>query len=341
MGTRLSLFTAYPLGVDIIMKKKTLLTLLLMIVAIAMAILFRAHNQDVLLQGEVDAPEVIVASKAKGRIVERLVKRGDNVKGGQLLIQLDSPELIAQLRSAQATRDKAKAQLEQSMHGTREESIRTLRANLAQAEAQYRNAQNDYNRNLSVSGKGYISKSELDGSRRARDTAFQQVQAAKANLDEGINGDRIELRQQYAAALHAAEENLLQVMIQTDDLQVKAPVNGEVGPIPAEVGELLNAGSPLLTLIRVPDAYFVFNLREDILAHVSKGDKVKLRVPALQNKMIETEVRYIAPLGDYATKRATRAIGDFDLKTFEVRLYPSQPVDGLRPGMSSLWQWKE
>ncbi|MBX9385834.1 efflux RND transporter periplasmic adaptor subunit, partial [Serratia marcescens] len=307
----------------------------------ALAILFRAHNQDLLLQGEVDAPEVIVASKAKGRVVERLIERGDDVKSGQLIIQLDSPELMAQLRSAQATRDEAKAQLELSLHGTREESIRNLRANLAQAEAQYRNAQNDYNRNLSVAGKGYISKSELDASRRSRDTAFQQVQAAKANLDEGINGDRVEQRQQYAAALRAAEENLLQIQAQSDDLQVKAPVDGEVGPIPAEVGELLNAGSPLVTLIRVPDAYFVFNLREDILAHVRKGDKVKLRVPALKDKMIDTEVRYIAPLGDYATKRATRATGDFDLKTFEVRLYPSQPVDGLRPGMSTLWQWKE
>ncbi|AGE16248.1 biotin/lipoyl-binding protein [Serratia marcescens] len=323
------------------MKKKTLFTLLLMMVAIALAILFRAHNQDLLLQGEVDAPEVIVASKAKGRVVERLIERGDDVKSGQLIIQLDSPELMAQLRSAQATRDEAKAQLELSLHGTREESIRNLRANLAQAEAQYRNAQNDYNRNLSVAGKGYISKSELDASRRSRDTAFQQVQAAKANLDEGINGDRVEQRQQYAAALRAAEENLLQIQAQSDDLQVKAPVDGEVGPIPAEVGELLNAGSPLVTLIRVPDAYFVFNLREDILAHVRKGDKVKLRVPALKDKMIDTEVRYIAPLGDYATKRATRATGDFDLKTFEVRLYPSQPVDGLRPGMSTLWQWKE
>jgi len=323
------------------MKKKTLFTLLLMLAAIALAILFRAHNQDLLLQGEVDAPEVIVASKAKGRVVERLIERGDDVKSGQLIIQLDSPELMAQLRSAQATRDEAKAQLELSLHGTREESIRNLRANLAQAEAQYRNAQNDYNRNLSVAGKGYISKSELDASRRSRDTAFQQVQAAKANLDEGINGDRVEQRQQYAAALRAAEEKLLQIQAQSDDLQVKAPVDGEVGPIPAEVGELLNAGSPLVTLIRVPDAYFVFNLREDILAHVRKGDKVTLRVPALKDKMIDTEVRYIAPLGDYATKRATRATGDFDLKTFEVRLYPSQPVDGLRPGMSTLWQWKE
>ncbi|HEI8867818.1 TPA: efflux RND transporter periplasmic adaptor subunit [Serratia odorifera] len=323
------------------MKKKTLFTLLLVVIVIAMAVLFRAHNQYLLLQGEVDAPEVIVASKAKGRVIERLVERGDDVKTGQLMIQLDSPELMAQLRSAQASRDEAKAQLEQSLHGTREESIRNLRASLAQAQAELRNAQRDYDRNQSVAAKGYVSRSELDNSRRARDTAYQQVLAAKASLDEGINGDRIELRQQYAAALRAAEENLLEVKAQTDDLQVKAPVDGEVGPIPAEVGELLNASSPLLTLIRVPDAYFVFNLREDILAHVRKGDKVSLRVPALQDKTIKAEVRYIAPLGDYATKRATRATGDFDLKTFEVRLYPAQPVEGLRPGMSTLWQWKD
>ncbi len=72
-----------------------------------------------------------------------------------------------------------------------------------------------------------------------------------------------------------------------------------------------------------------------------KGDKIQIRVPALNNQMIEAEVRYIAPLGDYATKRATRATGDFDLKTFEVRLYPSEPIPNLRQGMSALWNWKE
>ena len=190
-----------------------------------------------------------------------------------------------------------------------------------------------------MAGKGYISKSELDA-RRSRDTAFQQVQAAKANTDEGINGDRVEQRQQYAAALRAAEENLLQIRAQSDDLQVKAPVDGEVGPIPAEVGELLNAGSPLVTLIRVPDAYFVFNLREDIRPRAQRRQGQTAGAGAEgQNDRHRSALHRAA--GDYATKRATRATGDFDLKTFEVRLYPSQPVDGLRPGMSTLWQWKE
>lgn len=322
------------------MSKRILLTLLLVAVAVSLAVLFRAHNQDLLLQGEVDAPEVIVASKAKGRVIERHVERGDDVKAGQLLITLDSPELMAQLRAAEAARDQAKAQLDLSVNGTREESIRNLKATLAQSQAEYINARDLYNRNAQVATKGFISASDLEDSRRARDSAYQQVLVAKANLDEGVNGDRVEQRESYAAQLRQAEEDLLEVKAQTDDLQVKAPVDAEVGPVPVEVGELQNASSPLLTLVRLPDAYFVFNLREDILAGVRKGDKVQMRVPALNNQMIEAEVRYIAPLGDYATKRATRATGDFDLKTFEVRLYPAKPVPGLRQGMSALWQWK-
>ncbi len=321
------------------MKKRTIFLILLMLVLIAMAALFRAHNQYLLLQGEVDAPEVIVASKAKGRVIDRLIERGDDVKQGQTLIRLVSPELDAQIASLVAARDQAQAQLTESLNGTREESVRNYAAQLAQAQAELANAQRDFQRMSSMSGKGYVSKTELDQSRRARDVAQQRVLAAKAQLDQAKNGDRSEQRQRYEAALRQAEQKLTELKVQQDELTVTAPVTGEIGPIPAEIGELFNAGSPLVTIIRLPEAYFVYNLREDILANVKKGDKIMLMVPALNNQEIEAEIRYIAPMGDYATKRATRATGDFDLKTFEVRLYPAKPVDGLRPGMSALWRW--
>ncbi|KGD73623.1 MULTISPECIES: HlyD family secretion protein [Tatumella] len=322
------------------MNKKIILTVLLMIAVISLAVFFRAQNQGLLLQGEVDAPEVIVASKAKGRVVERLVERGDDVKAGQVLMKLDAPELIAQLRAAEAARDQAKAQLDLSLNGTREESLRNLRAELASATADYQNARDEYERQQKIAAKGYISAQDLETARTSRNTALHAMQSARANLDAGLNGDRLEQRDIYAAQLDEAEQQLLEVKAQTDDLLVRAPVAGEVGPIPAEVGELLSASSPLLTLVRLPQAYFVFNLREDILADVRKGDTVRLRVPALNNKMIEAKVHYIAPLGDFSTKSATRATGDFDLKTFEVRLWPVQPVEGLRQGMSALWQWQ-
>lgn len=321
------------------MKKRTIALILLMLILIAAAALFHSHNQFLLLQGEVDAPEVMVTSKAKGRVIERHVERGDDVKKGQLLLTLESPELTAQYAALKAARDQAKAQLAQSLHGTREETIRHLQASLAQANSQYQNASREYQRLSNLSAKGYVSANELDNARKAKEVAFQQVQGAKAQLEEAKNGDRIELRQKYEAALNEAEQKLAELQVQLDDLQVKARVDGEIGPIPAEVGEIFNAGSPLLTMVRIPQSYFIYNLREDILVDVKKGDRVQLDVPALGDKKIEAEVRYIAPKGDYATKRATRATGDFDLKTFEVRLYPVEPVDGLRPGMSVLWRW--
>lgn len=321
------------------MKRRILFLVLLMLIVVAIAVLLYTQNKHLLLQGEVDAPEVIVTSKARGRVIERHIERGDMVKKGQLLITLESPELQAQLAALSAVRDQAKAQLDLSLNGTREETIRNVQAALKQAQSQYTNANNEYNRLNNLSGKGYVSANELDKARRAKEVAFHQVNSAQAQLDEAKNGDRIELRNKYAAALRQTEQQMIELQVQVDDLLVKAPVDGEVGPIPAEVGELFNANSPLLTLVRLPQAYFIYNLREDIMVHVRKGDKVSIRVPALQDKMIAAEIRYIAPMGDYATKRATRATGDFDLRTFEVRLYPLEPIDGLRPGMSALWAW--
>ncbi|WP_392566530.1 efflux RND transporter periplasmic adaptor subunit [Utexia brackfieldae] len=322
------------------MNKKIFFVLLLMILAVAMTILIRAYNSDLVLQGEVDAPQVNVASKAKGRVINIHVNRGDDVQENDLLITLDSPELTAQVKATEAARDQAKLQLELSKNGTREESIRYYQALLDEAKVDYSNAVKEYDRNNSIASKGYVSQSTLDSLLKTKQTAYQQVMVAQANLDQAVHGDRAEQQAIYAAKLEQSEEELKELMIQYNDLAVRAPVSGEVGSIPAEVGELFNASSPLLTLIRLPQTYFIFNLREDLLANIRKGQHVTLTIPALGHKEVEAEVRYIAAMGDFAVKRATRATGDFDLKTFEVRIYPVTPIEGLRPGMSVLWQWK-
>ncbi|SDH63994.1 HlyD family secretion protein [Pseudomonas panipatensis] len=323
------------------MKGWKLFAPLLILVIVAITLYLQLHTQPLLLQGEADATEVIVASKAKGRVEHLHVRRGDEVKKGDLLISLSSPELQAQLDSLRAARSQAQAQLDESVHGTREETLRALQASLQQAQAELRNAELDYQRNQELAARGFVSQSQLDLSRRGHDVARNQVAEAQANLDQGNRGDREETRKALSAAVRRADAQLAELEAQSDDLRVLAPVDGEVGPIPAEEGELINAYSPLLTLVRLSDSYLVFNLREDILAKVRKGDKVALQLPALGDARVEAEVRYIAPLGDFATKRATRATGDFDLKTFEVRLYPLQPVQGLRPGMSALWHWQQ
>lgn len=323
------------------MNKKIFAVVLLIVITISITILIRSHNSQLVLQGEVDAPNVSVSSKARGTVAIINVNRGDNVKVGDLLITLDSPELLAQVKSAQASKDQAQAQLELSEHGTREESIRYYQALLAQAKVTFENASKEYDRNKTISGKGYISQSVLDAALKSRDAAYQQVQSSQATLDQALHGDRAEQRRIYEAQLQQSEENLKQLQIQYDNLLVKSPVDGEVGSIPAEVGEIFNATSPLITVIRQSQAYFVFNIRENILVNIHKNDRVLLEVPALGNKQIEAEVRFISPMGDYSTKRATRATGDFDLRTFEIRLYPIEPIKDLRAGMSVLWKLEQ
>ena len=71
------------------------------------------------------------------------------------------------------------------------------------------------------------------------------------------------------------------------------------------------------------------------------GDSLEVTVPALDKAKVELRVTMINVQGQYSTWRATRATGDFDLRTFEVRAVPTARVEGLRPGMSAIAVWSD
>lgn len=94
-------------------------------------------------------------------------------------------------------------------------------------------------------------------------------------------------------------------------------------------------------MVDIANVWFTFNLREDLLAGLKVGDTFQLTVPALRGQTIPVRVTVINVQGQYATWRATRATGEFDLRTFEVRAVPINPIEGLRPGMSAIASWAE
>ena len=122
-------------------------------------------------------------------------------------------------------------------------------------------------------------------------------------------------------------------------MQVFAPADSQVFGIPIEDGENVLPGIPLITLVDLSDMWVQFDLREDLLRDLKVGSKLTVRLPALHDQEVELEVRVIAAKGEYTGWRATRATGDFDLRTFEVRAYPTHPVENLRPGMSVYTDW--
>ena len=124
-----------------------------------------------------------------------------------------------------------------------------------------------------------------------------------------------------------------------DQLTVSAPIGSQVYQIPVEEGEVVTPGVPLISLVDLADTWMGFSLREDLIAGLKVGDRFAVRIPALRDPRVTVEVRVIAPKGEYAGWRSTRATGDFDLRTFAIRAYPVDKIEGLRPGMSVYTDW--
>src|SRR5205807_1015130 len=108
-----------------------------------------------------------------------------------------------------------------------------------------------------------------------------------------------------------------------------------------EPGEYVSPGVPLVTLINLDDMWVHFDLREDLVRTLKIGDRFDVRIPTLSDRRITVEVKLIATKGEYASWRATRATGDFDLRTFSIRAYPVDKVPELRPGMSVYMDWQQ
>jgi HlyD family secretion protein len=177
------------------------------------------------------------------------------------------------------------------------------------------------------------------GFRELLEVATGNQDSAKLAYDEAVNGATKEVRAIAQTNVLQAQASVDTIKADVDELVVKAPIAAQVYQIGAELGEYVSPGVPLLSLYDLNDVYLRFNLREDLVKGLKVGDRFKMRVPALSDQEIEAEVKLIETRGEYAGWRATRATGDFDLRTFEVRAYPVSPLPALRPGMSVYAEW--
>ena len=171
------------------------------------------------------------------------------------------------------------------------------------------------------------------------DVALRGVQQAKFAYDEAVAGYTPEERGVARASVAKAQASIATLQAQVAELTVKAPVASQVYQIASEVGEYVSPGVPLLTLVDLSDVWLRFDLREDLVKGLKVGDRFTVKLPALGDRSVEVAVRTIATRGEYAGWRATRATGDFDLRTFEVRAYPLERIAELRPGMSAYAAW--
>jgi HlyD family secretion protein len=307
---------------------------------VGLSVWYLVRGQPLLVQGEVDATRFDMAARVDGRVAEIPVNRGQDVAAGAVLVKIDNPETLAQKNQAMTAELVAKAQLAHINAGTRAEEIAARKAALDRAEAAVVLAQKTYDRISKLTGLGHASVAELDKATDSLDEGQRAADQAKSAYQEAINGYTKEEHEIAEATVKKAAADTKEVQSIIDQMVVYAPVASQVYQRNVEPGEYVSPGVPLITLIDLNDMWVHFDLREDLVKTLKVGDRFWVRIPALADREIAVEVRLIATKGEYASWRATRATGDFDLRTFSIRAYPLDKVAGLRPGMSAYLDWR-
>lgn len=288
------------------------------------------------VQGQCDATEIRISGKLPGRVAELYVEEGQEVKAGDTLVRIHSSLVDARMEQAKAMEDVAAATNRKVDAGTRKQIIEGARDLLAQATAAATIAKKTYDRMENLFAKGVVSAQKRDEAKAAYDAATAGEAAARSQYELAKSGAQKEDKQASEAMVTAARSGVKEVNAILEDQYLVAPCDGEITVIYPNVSELVATSAPIMSLQK-SERWAVFNMRENLLKDIKNGTKIKVSIPAL-DKEEEMTVFYIKDLGTYANWQATKATGDYDARTFQVKARPSKNIDNFRPGMSVIYK---
>ena len=303
------------------------------VVIVAVIGLIALDRDPDIIQGQVEVSEYRVSSKVPGRILELRVKEGDYVKAGDTLAILDAPEVRAKMEQAQSAENAAAALELKAQNGARKEQIQGAYSVLQQAKAGFEIAEKSYNRVQRLFDEGVMSAQKRDEAFANYKAMEAQMKAAQSQYDMAVNGARMEDKLAATAQVGRAKGAVQEVTSYIHETVQIAQKEGEVTDVYPKVGELVGTGSPIMSIAMMDDMWGTFNVREDQLNGMQVGSEFSVFVPAF-NKEMKMKVYYLKDQGSFAVWKATKANGQYDLKTFEVKARPVEKLEGLRPGMS-------
>jgi HlyD family secretion protein len=305
------------------------------IVLVAGALIYsvRHSGSAATIVGVVRATEVRVEPEVNGQLVSITVEKGTQVHTGDVLARLSALELTAQADQARAALASATATGNNVYAGVRREQIASLKAEIAKASARFEYVQAQLTRTSTLARQSFESQQALDQAENDAASARADVAKAQANYDAAVAGPTREERAIADAQVQAAATAVAVLERRLDKMILRAPADGVVSVIAAEVGENVRAGQPILMVEAAGKQWLSFNVREDHLSRLTMGKTVSVMRNGADGttKAVITELR---PLGVFATWQAERVIGDHDRNTLRLRLDPQLEAAGLAPGMT-------
>ena len=312
---------------------------------------------DLQLIGTVDANEVLVSARIPGRIQTLTVKEGDTVKAGQLIAVIQSDDLEAALKAAEAAAASQKSKLNGTVETERqnngetssaavsaEAQVRVAEASLAQAKAQLEHQQADTSRTVALAQQGIMSAQARD----EQVTALQAAQAAVNAAESTLSAAQANLRQARAHQLLAAVSAQTvvstradvanaraladQARVEKSYAEVLAPVSGRVNVWAAREGEVVAMGAPIVTIVDLTQTWVYAPLPETQGDAVQLGDSLRVVMPS--GAPIYGKVINKAAEADFATQRDVSS-RKRDIKTVQLKLLIENPNEQFVPGMTA------
>ena len=311
--------------------------LLAVIIIVALVGILALEPEKILVQGEAEAAEYRVSGKVPGRVEMYLFEEGEQVRKGDTLVIIYSPEVEAKKDQALAARRMAEAVNDKAKNGAQPEQIEGAYELYQKALAGEEIYRKSYERVQRLFEKGVVSEQKRDEVEAQYKAASATVKAAKSQYDMALSGARAEDKEAARAQVARVDGMLKELAAAEAERYLLSPCDGEVSECFPKVGELVGQGSPVMAILDLTDVWFTFSVREDMLEGFRKGSQIDVRIPALgEDKTYPVVVTYIKAMGTYATWRTTKQNGGYDVRTFDVKCRPVTPIDGLRPGMTAL-----
>lgn len=310
--------------------------ILVIIVIVSVIGIIAMSGKPIVLQGQIEADEIRISGKLPGRIDTFLVQEGQNVRMGDTLVVINSPEAWAKLQQVNALEDIAKYQNKKIDDGTRQQIVRSVEELWNKAKSDLQLAQVTYDRIRVLYKDSVVTSQRKDEVEAMYKAALAAERAAHQQYLLVKDGAQKEDKESARSLVNAARGTVDQVQALLKDAHLTAPEDGQIATIYPKRGELVGAGTPIMSLVVLSDCHVVLNVREDYMRYFRINEYFTGNVPALGTGGIMFKVNYISPLGSFATWRSTKQTGTYDMKTFEIHALPVEPVEGLRPGMSVL-----
>jgi HlyD family secretion protein len=313
---------------------------------------------DLKLIGTVDANEVLVSAKIPGRIQTLNVDEGQAVKAGDLIAVVESDDLAAAEKAAQANVQSDQSKLAETVETQRqnagevssatvnaEAQVKASQAMLLQAQANLEHQKADTSRTVALAKQGIASEqaseeaaTSLQASEAAVESARSNVAAAQAALKQARAH---ELLAQVSARTVASTRGVVQnakaladqANVELGYAKVFAPVSGPVNVLAARQGEVVGAGGTIATIMDLTQTWVYAPLPETQADSVQLGDSLKVVMPSgasVQGKVIAKSAE-----ADFATQRDINGGRKRDIKTVRLKLLIPNPEERFVPGMTA------